>query len=444
MLGLSLAWRLRQAGAEVSVYEAAPEFGGLAAPWRIGPVTWDRYYHVILLSDLRLRALLRDLDLEREIVWRTVGSGLYADGRMHNLTSALDYLRLPVLPPLDKLRLALTILGAARITDGSALEDVPVEAWLTRRSGRAAFERIWRPLLAAKLGENYKVASAAFIWAVIRRLYAARRSGMKVEKFGYVPGGYARILDRLVDKLRAAGVALHAGAPIRRVGARDGQPTLTFADGQQRGFDRIVVTTAAGTAARLCPELTAQERDRLTGIRYQGVVCASLLLETPLSPHYLAYITDPGFPFTTVVQMSTLVDPASFGGRHLVYLPRYVTAEDKLADLPDTEIAALFLDGLARMFPDFRPSHVQALRIARTRDVLAVPTLGYSARLPPVISSIPGLSLLSSAHIVNGTLNVDETVGLVDSHLPLLLREAPAGLAGTHAAATPSPKAAIA
>ena len=45
------------------------------------------------------------------------------------------------------------------------------------------------PLLRAKLGDAYQAASAAFIWATIQRLYAARRSGLKKEMFGYVPGG---------------------------------------------------------------------------------------------------------------------------------------------------------------------------------------------------------------------------------------------------------------
>ena len=41
-----------------------------------------------------------------------------------------------------------------------------------------------------------------------------------------------------------------------------------------------------------------------------------------------------------------------------------------------------------------------------------VATLGYSRRLPPIATSVPGLFLANSAHIVNGTLNVDETLQL--------------------------------
>ena len=61
-----------------------------------------------------------------------------------------------------------------------------------------------------------------------------------------------------------------------------------------------------------------------------GVVCASLLLERPLAPYYLTYITDPDTPFTAVVEMTQFVDPAEMGGKTLVYLPKYVSPEDPL------------------------------------------------------------------------------------------------------------------
>jgi hypothetical protein len=40
------------------------------------------------------------------------------------------------------------------------------------------------------------------------------------------------------------------------------------------------------------------------------------------------------------------------------------------------------------------------------------PTPGYSQRVPRVDSAVPGLSILNSSQILNGTLNVNETVSL--------------------------------
>ncbi len=431
LLGLTLALRLAQAGQRVTLLEAAPDLGGLASAWRLGGggeggdgsgagVTWDRHYHVTLLSDRHLRGLLAELGLDSEMHWSVTRTGFYADGRLHPLDNALDYLRLPVLGPIDKLRLAATIWGAARIADGRPLEKVPLADWLIRYSGRRTYERIWLPLLRAKLGENHARASAAFIWAVIRRLYAARRSGLKTEMFGYVPGGYARILKRFAEVLAAHGVTVECGQQVSRITRDAGGLCVMTAEGGRR-FDRVAVTLPAPLAALVCDGLSAEERARLDGIVYQGIVCASVLLDRPLGPNYLTYITDPAVPFTAVVEMSALVDPGQLGGHGLVYLPKYLAADDPFFAVPDVEIEARFLDGLAAMMPAFRRERVRAFRVSRVRQVLAISTLDYSARLPPMITSMAGLAIVNSAHIVNGTLNVDETVALAERAVPALL-----------------------
>ncbi len=57
-LGLTLALRLSEAGNRVTVYESAPEIGGLASAWQIGDVVWDKHYHVTLLSDSFTRKII--------------------------------------------------------------------------------------------------------------------------------------------------------------------------------------------------------------------------------------------------------------------------------------------------------------------------------------------------------------------------------------------------
>ncbi|MBY0513224.1 MAG: FAD-dependent oxidoreductase, partial [Gemmataceae bacterium] len=160
VLGLALADGLRKRGRRVTVLEAAPHVGGLAAAWDLGGVTWDRHYHVILLSDHHVHGLLRELDLESEFVGVETKTGFYTDGRLYSMSNALEFLRFPPLGLLGKLRLGLTIFRASKIRDGRRLERMPVADWLTRWSGRKTFERIWLPLLRSKLGEGYTDASA--------------------------------------------------------------------------------------------------------------------------------------------------------------------------------------------------------------------------------------------------------------------------------------------
>ena len=420
MLGLTLALRLSQAGQKVTVLEAAPVLGGLASAWQLGEVVWDRYYHVTLLSDAKLRALLRELDLEDEIRWAMTRTNFFTGSSMHPLNNALDFFRLPVLGPLDKIRLAATILYGSRIEDGRALEAMSAEAWLTRLSGRTTYRNLWRPLLRSKLGSNHEKASAAYIWSVIRRFYAARRGGLKTEMFGYVPGGYHRILSVLAETLHSAGVTLEAGMPVTSIAASGAGFTVAAGE-DARSFDRVVNTCAAPIATRVCEDLSDAEKERHDAIVYQGIVCASLLLDRPLGNAYLTYITDETIPFTSVIEMSSLIDRALIGGMHLVYLPKYVPLDDPLLTAGDDAVEAVFLPALQRMFPDLRRDQIKAFKVTRTRHVLALSTLHYSDRLPPMATSVPGLSIVNSAQIVNASLSVNESVALANEAAAMLL-----------------------
>ncbi|MCA9648087.1 MAG: hypothetical protein KC492_45655, partial [Myxococcales bacterium] len=88
--------------------------------------------------------------------------------------------------------------------------------------------------------------------------------------------------------------------------------------------------------------------------------------------------------------------------------------DDTFFDLPDTEVQTRFVQGLKRVYPTIRDDDVLAFRVSRVRYVMPIPTLGYSTRMPPEDTSVAGLHLVNSAHILNGTLNVNETVQLAE------------------------------
>jgi protoporphyrinogen oxidase len=421
MLGLTVAHRLAGAGQRVTVVEASPRLGGLADAWQVGDITWDRHYHVTLGSDRHLRRLLGEIGLEDQLVWRTTQSDFYTAGQFHPLNGSIDFLRFPPLNLIEKMRLGGTIVYASTIKDGRPLESISLEDWLVKLSGRSTFEKIWRPLVRAKLGDNYKRASAAYIWTVINRFYGAREKGAaKKELFGYVAGGYDRITARLAEVLGAAGVAIETARPVDRIW-RQGAELRVRTSGGERTFDRVVFTGASALATRVCEGLSEHEKTALGRTLYQGIVCASVLLKKPLRGAYITYIADASVPFTAVIEMTAIVDTKTFGGRSLVYLPAYVPSDDPLFEVPDAEIERRFRESLHRMYPALGPDDIEAFRISRVRHVLAISTLDYTASLPPIETSVPGLFVLNSAHIVNASLNVNDTIRLAEERMPLLL-----------------------
>ncbi len=362
--------------------------------------------------------MLASIGLERELRWVETKTGYYGqDTILRSVSNSVEFLRLPGLGPIDKARLGLTIFYGSKIRDGKRMERLPADEWLRRWSGRTAHEQFWLPLLRAKLGDAHRETSAAFIWATIQRLYAARRTGMKREMFGYVPGGYARTIERFADVLTAEGVRIETGRPVGSIRRRAEALDVHLADGEVVTFDEVVVTAASQLASDLCPDLRRSELARLRAVRYMGVVCASVLLTEPLAPYYLTYITDPATPFTAVVEMTQFVDPAELGGHTLVYLPKYVTPDDPLLAATDDEVRQSFWPYLQRMYPTIREQHVLAFEVSRVRRVFAIPTIGFSGTTPPMTTSVPGLHLVGSAQLPFATLNVNDTLGLVEEFI---------------------------
>jgi len=422
ILGSVLALRLAQQGQRVTLLEAQSSLGGLASPWQInadseGAFEWDRYYHVTLLSDFQLRELLAELDLTEQLNWRQTRTSFYTGQALHPLNDVIDYLRLPALGMMDKARLAFTILYASRIEDGQPLESLSAEAWLTKLSGERTYRNLWLPLIRSKLGDNAPHASAAYIWSVIRRFYGARRGGLQKEMFGYVTGGYKTILEALERKLQQLGTTLLTGVKVNHIQQQDQQLTVSYSSDnqpQQLSVDRIINTCASPIAAAMTPQLSDVEQQQHQGLLYQGIVCASVLLKRPLAGAYLAYITDQTIPFTSVIEMSSLVPPSELQGHHLVYLPRYVPATDPLLNASDEEIEAQFIPALLRMYPGLCEDDISAFKVARTRHVLAIATQNYSKQLPAMATSVPGLYIINSAQIRNAALSVNDTIALAN------------------------------
>ena len=422
MLGLSTAWRLMQRVQEVTVFEASPTVGGLTSSWRISDVTWDRFYHVTLLSDLYLRGLLKELELDENIDWVQTRTGFYSGGKLHSLSSSLDFLRFPILSLYEKFRLGGTIFFGSKLRNWRALEKIPVENWLRRWSGNSTFEKIWQPLLKCKLGDAYQRTNAAFIWAYIQRMYAARRSGMKREMFGYVIGGYDRTLDAFANHLTRHSVQLRTSTKVTKISksldSSDWQIQYENSNGSlTEGFDRVVTTVPSPTILKTVDGLSDNEVRLLSRTEYLGVVCTSLLISKPLGGYYVTNITDPDIPLTGVIEMGSILKPERLGGHYLIYLPKYVLANDPAMDEPSEAIHERCLATLERMYPHFERTDVRAIQTAKARYVMALPTLNYSEQRCPIVAEQPGLFLLNSARIVDGTLNVNEILRLVDTEL---------------------------
>ena len=425
MLGMTLALRLVQQGHQVTLFESADKVGGLASSWQMvvgnngteETITWDKFYHVILMSDFNTRKVLKEIGLEDELQWVETKTGFYSNGRLYSMSNLMEFFKFPPINLVDKFRLGLTIFAASKIKNWQRLETIPVTDWLTKWSGKRVFEKIWLPLLKAKLGDNYRHTSAAFIWSTIQRMYAARKSGLKKEMFGYVKGGYERVNVQFASKLEALGVEIRFNSSVNNICKNaDGKIEITSGN-EIFEFDSAISTLSSGQSVAVTKGLQAQETARHQAVKYLGVICPSLLMNKEISPYYVTNITDSWPPFTGIIEMTALIDKEETKGRHLIYLPKYVNPDDELFAKKDDELRNIFLGSLYKMYPQLSGNDLQFWGVSKARVVFALPTIGYSKTVPPVTTSLGNFYIINSAQIINGTLNVNETIQVAEDKL---------------------------
>ena len=407
--GLTAAFYLLRRGAEVTVLERSTEAGGLASSFDFGPFSWDRFYHCILTSDRPLLQLISDLGLEPELRWTSTKTGFFSAGKLYSMSSTLDFLRFPPLTLWEKARLGAGILYASRIRDGQPLEAEFASEWLTRIFGRQNYQKMWAPLLKCKLGACRDEASAAFIWATISRLYSTREGdASRKECLGYVRGGYRTVLERLLREIKAMSGEVRTGVEVKRVYSQGGSLRV-LSQTDEFKFDRVISTLPSPVLAKVAPQLEPEYVEKLTSVKYLGVVCFALLLRRSLTPYYVTNLIE-DVPFTGVIEMTNLISADQTAGRHLVYLPKYTSPGDPLFEASEESIWSTFREGLRQVVPDLQDSDIEARHLFRERFVQPMPVLHYSRIVPPMQTNIEGLLTANTTQIINSTLNNNEMV----------------------------------
>ena len=427
MTGITAAMKLAESGRyEVTLFEKADKLGGLSSSYTWEDITWDRFYHVVLSTDTVMLDFLNELKLVDQLLWTETRSGFYGQRRLVSMSSTMDFIRFPFMTMWQKFRMALGILYSGRIKDPDRLDKIYVREWLTRVFGRRVYENIWEPLLRSKLGDAREKMSGAFIWATINRLYGARGSGgSKKELMGHVKGGYAAILDAAEKKLNQLGVDICIGSPIDRIDSLKKLPTtefsrklLLFSGKQSLSFDKVLLTID-------CPEVIKILRieggsmgpywEKVFDVSYMGVICLFLVIRHSLSPYYVINLLDKDLPFTGIVEVTNVVDSSCLGGRHIVYLPKYVTHDDQLNNQSDQMIIDLFIKQLKRVFPMLDNSAILHCRVLRDRYVQPIQKLNSLNRTIGYQTPVPNLYLCNTSMIHNSTLNNNAVIKNADA-----------------------------
>jgi protoporphyrinogen oxidase len=376
--GLTAAYDLAKCGFQVTVLERDCEIGGLAGSFTVNGARLEKFYHHWFTSDRHIVELIRELGASDRIILRSTRTGLFYANTIFRLSSPLDVLRFDPLPVIDRVRLGLLALYARRIRDWRKLEHLTAARWLRGLSGKRAYEVVWEPLLRGKFGIYADQVSAVWFWNKLK-LRGGSRGGDGGEQLAYYRGGFAALAERLAATIQSRGGTIRTSSTVSRLAVSEERCIGVMVGDELHPAEVVVATPALPIVADLVtPYLPPEYVAGLRRIRYLASLCLVLELDRSLSGTYWLNINDPQFPFVGVIEHTNFEPPESYGGRHIVYLSRYLPDTDEYFGVSDAEILNRTLPHLKRMFP------VEC---------------DYSRLLPHSVTPLRGLYLASMAQI---------------------------------------------
>lgn len=292
LAGLSAAFDVHRAEHPVEVAEATDRFGGKIWSSPVGDRLVDAGADSFLARVPEGRQLCEDLGLGHELTSPVapVPAYLYRDGALQPLPAGT---MLGVPTDLDALASSGVISpeGVSRAADDLHLpptpvdQDISVGAYFRARLGDEVTERLIDPMvgginasdidrLSLRSASPQLAAAAASHRSIIEGLREARtRVGATLGSSGAapvfhgLPGGIARIVDRLVEEIGPA--SLRTGVEATPELLRE------WTDGEHR----VVVATPAPAAARLLTKVAPTASRLLSEIEYASV--AQVTVELP-------------------------------------------------------------------------------------------------------------------------------------------------------------------
>lgn len=382
--GLSAGHTLAQHGHDVTILEKGPELGGLVSSLRIGGTAVERFYHHVFASDTEIVRLADELGLGDDLRFRALDTGIYYGGRLHPFGTPREMLAFSPLRPLDRLRFAASSAYLKAVKRHQRFEDVEALTWTARHAGRRATEVIWEPLLRGKFGPRAPEISMAWLWARIH---------YRTFKLGYLRGGFHRLYAALADAIEGRGGEISFDKGVARIERTSGGVRVKCSDGTEDDFDKVVVTTPPVELARAIGSQAVASAD------YLGATCFLLELRRSLVPYYWLNVNDPSFPFLAVVEHTRMEDPASYGGRHLVYVGNYVARDDPRYTADPARLLDEYLPYLRRLNPAFGPGDVLDWHFSRAPFAQPVVTVGYERGIPPHETPVENVYLASMAQV---------------------------------------------
>ncbi len=410
--GLSAAFEFHRAGWTVTVHEAGDRWGGKIHTSPVGDRPVDAGPDAFLARVDHGYELCRDLGLDHELTSPVspVPAYVHLDRQLHELPEA-TMLGVPTDLDLLKASTLLSPEGVARAAEDLTMAptelepDPSVGAVCRARLGDELTDRLIDPLIGAinasdidRLSLNAAAPQLAGALrsqgSLIRGMAAVRAAGgaalgsrdrAKPVFYG-LPGGVARIIDRLEAELTSGQVDLRLNSPI---GGLAGQDVEDLAEA-----DAVVLAVPAFAAAKMLSGQSEEVAGLLGRIEYADV--AQVVVELPidglervLDASGILFPRVSGMLMTACTWLSTKWEHYRRDESVLIRMSTGRFGDHRHASLDDGELIGALLAELASVIEFDRPPI--ATRVIRWSRAFPQYTPGHHDRLAEIRAAVAEL-----------------------------------------------------
>ena len=404
LTGLTAAYRLQNAGHQVTLYEASETIGGLAAGFDLAGHRIEQAYHFLYKTDEYILALVDELGLGDALTYHKSSVSTYYGGRLFPMETPLDLIRFNPISLIDRIRAGVTVLYLQRVKNWTSLENITALDWLRKYAGRAVTDVIWEPLLRGKFDRYYDKVTMSWLWGRVLQRVDSRDAKLGGEALGYFEGGFKTIIDALMTPFLAAGGEIRYQSPVRQLTHETDSDRVrvdTVSGSQQH--DRVLATVPSHVLARMIEAYRPADPDyfeRLERIDYLDAVVQVFATPQKFTPYYWHNINQKDSPFVVFLSLTNLVGQDRFNGLNIYYIGDYVPAEHPYMSMPEADLKARWYGELGKIFPDFDQTQIVDDALFRMPNAQHIVDIGFrQTKLVDHQTPCPGVLMCNFSQI---------------------------------------------
>jgi len=404
--GVSAAYRLAKGGAEVDLYEASGDVGGLARSITLWNQRVDLGPHRFFSSDPRVNELWLEL----------AGRDYAMVDRLTRIFYKNRFFHYPLKPfnaflNLGPVASVICVLSYLRQKIQPTPEDGTFENWVVGRFGRELFTIFFKTYSEKLWGISCKELDAEFaaqrikklsLWEALKNAFFGGKGNKHktlVDQFAYPLEGTGMIYERMAEFVRKNKGKVLLNTPVQRVITEGGRATaIELENGEVHRYDHIVSSMPITLLVNRLPEVPDAIRQAASKLRFRNTVLVYVKVEASgLFPDNWLYVHSANLQMGRMTNFRNWV-PQLYNDEKatILVLEYWCYDEDAFWSKSDAELIELArretrITGLVGK-AEITEGHVH--RIHRCYPVY---DHGYKDRLKPVedyLGAIPGLSVI--------------------------------------------------